>query len=179
MASRNYILETIVVGVGVSLVTTIWNAVTARKNRKKIESVCKNLNSTIDKVANEDVEIDISETIITTAVEKKVNAEVTRMAKQAAEDAKKQVTGTFYDLISREVNAQYDSIKDEVARELRTQVGRLDINDIKKQVINKAKDEAAEKFRDGLDDILNKYSDQLDDIGRIYSSFAKKFNDNM
>lgn len=163
-------------GLGLSIVSLVISIVSGRKTNKKLEMISERINTSIDDLMNSEIEVDISDSIINTAVKKKTEEEVGKMANAACSEAKKRVASEFHDIIEREVNAQYDSVKNEVAAEIKRQVGRIDINEVKKQVVRQAKEEAMEKFHEELDGVLDKYNDQLADVGKIYTSIAKSFD---
>jgi hypothetical protein len=163
-------------GCGLSIVSLIVAILTGRKSKATVQSISDRINVAVDDLMNSEIEVDISESIINTAVKKKTEEEVGRMTTAACSEAKKKIAGEFYDIISREVNAQYDSVKNEVAAEIKRQVGRIDINEVKKQVVRQAKEEAMERFHEDLEGVLEKYNDQLADVGKIYNSIAKSFD---
>ena len=82
--------------------------------------------------------------------------------------------------ISREVKAAvseaYSDIKGAVAKELREQVANVDIRSIRKDVIEKAAEKAAEKFDGDLEEILQKYNADLSNVSKIYSSIARSMS---
>lgn len=163
---------------GVLAAVTVGTAIYAWCTGKEVKKVCKNLNKSVDDFRNaNDITVDIAPELINMTVENEVKEEVRREIPAVCRQAVKECKDTFKEEVKREINAQYSSIKDEVEREVKDQVGHIDINDVKKKVIQKATDEANEKFKGELQGVLDKFNKNLDDVGTIYTSIAKKFSE--
>ena len=145
--------------------------------KKKVDKVCKRLDTTIDDLSDKDMTIDISKEIVDAAVKERVDKEVRVMVPSACRQAIKEATGVFKEEVTREINAQYNDIKGEVAREVKQKVGNIDLNDVKKQVIADARAEADKTFRNELDSELARFNSNLTSIGEIYTSIEKAFKE--
>lgn len=71
---------------------------------------------------------------------------------------------------------QYTTISDGVTTEIATRVARIDEGKLRKEVVEKAKEQIADKFDDKLDDLLEEFNGNLQNVGKIYKSIAKSFS---
>ena len=140
----------------------------------KMKKVAEKLDTTVDKIS-ENVEVDISKALVDQAVEKAVNREAKEVVKRAASDAVNKVSKDMHETVKQAVKESYSDVKDAVKDELMKQVNRLDLNDLKREVISSAKERVAEKFDDDLSSILDKYNADLGNISKIYRSIASSF----
>ena len=160
-----------IIGIGVGVIGAIIGIIANRRTNK----VAKAIGRTVDDLSHRDIAIDISKELIEREAARRVNEIVDTMAYHARQDALKSATTSFNALIKQEINEQYADTRAEVKRALKERVGHIDISDVKKEVIADAKEEAAAKFKDQLDDVLDSFNGRLDDVGKIYASIAKKF----
>lgn len=157
-----------------SVCAFIYSAV----NGHRLKKVCEKLDKTVDDIAeSDDIEVDISSELVNMALEKAVKRETEYAVARATKEVKDEIKRDISDKVQREVNAQYNDIKSEVAREVKEKVGRIDINEIKKKVIADAKEAALDKFQNDLDDVLDDFSDKLESISNIYSKIEKRITD--
>ena len=164
-----------VAALGVMAVGAVCSFVHTVVNSRRLRKVCNNLDKAVDELAeSDDIEIDISSEVVNMALERAVKREADYAVSQAVREATAAIRRDISEKVQREVNAQYNDIKSAVVREVKAQVGRLDINEIKKEVIADAKEEAMDKFRDDLDDVLDDFNDKLESISSIYSKIEKK-----
>ena len=164
-----------VVSVGIATVGAIYSIVSG----KRYKQLCEKFDTCIDDLCErDDLKIDISERIINEAIDKAVDKQVKITVPEVENNVRAELMTKVSSEVKKEVNASYESIKSNVAREIKQQVGNIDISEVKKQVVADAKEEAAGRFRDELDGILNRFNDQLSDVKKIYSSIAKSFSDN-
>ena len=83
-------------------------------------------------------------------------------------DAKREIESR----VGTAVKAQYDAISDGVADQIAKNVARIDESKLKKEVVQKAKEQIAEKF----DDKLEEFNGNLQNVGKIYKSIARSFS---
>lgn len=168
--------STIVIGGAavVAVATAVYAVSQVYAANKKISSIAEKLNATLDEVTDS-IEFDakdISDAIIEEAVEKAVD----KAAKKAADDALSKVAHTFDDDIRRSVKdaveAEKSNMKGKIKEQIEKQIGYIDINDVKREVVEAAKIKAAEKFQEDLDAVVTKHNDELKNIQTIYSSIA-------
>ena len=134
--------------------------------KAKVSEIAKNLS------------VDIPEKVLEEAVNRAAEEE----ARSAIFRINNKIIRSYEDDIRKEVQKEVErqkaSLKSDVKEELERKVKRIDIDDIRKEVVNEAKDKVARKFENDLDDILDKHNDELDKITRIYSSIADKLEGN-
>jgi hypothetical protein len=169
----NEISVTSIVGLAISGLALLF----ALKERKKIDIVCENLDCSVKDLCKKDINIDISEEVVNMVVQERTNNEVAKFMPKAVESGRKEATALFKDAVQREINSQYADIKSEVRRSVQEKVGHIDISGVKRQVIEDAKEEAAERFHDELDGVLEKFNDELSSVKKIYASIAQKISE--
>lgn len=142
---------------------------------KKMDAVAKRLDTTVDKIS-ENVDVDVSEAMINEAVEKAVNREAKKTVKEAADSVKEEIRKDIYTEVKKSVDLAYRDTKESVKMELEKQIGELNIDGVRREVIEKAKNTAAAKFNDDLALVLEKYNSNLANVHTIYKSIAGAFN---
>lgn len=170
MSFNNKLFGVVGVGAGLLALNYIFSTF------EKMHRISKKLDSTIDDMA-ESTEIDISERLVASAVDKAVEKEVGRAVKCAVDDVIRTVKNDIRTEVKTSVNAVYFDIKASVTKEVSRQVGEIDIDDIREDVIERAKEAVLEKFDGSLDDILTKFNGDLDNVNKIYSSIARAITD--
>lgn len=143
----------------------------------KMKSVCTKLDKSIDDVAS-NIKVDISDVIIDSAVEKAVEKEAGVAVKRATDKAVRDIESDISKEVKTAVREHYSDLKEEVAKEMRKKVGEIDVTEIKEEVIEKAKNQLAEKFDGSLDGLLDKFNGDLDNVSKIYRSIAKSITNN-
>lgn len=159
------------IGICLGGVALLISVIASRKSTK----VAKVIGKTIDDLSEKDIAADITKTLIEKAVDRNVKQQVENMLPGVATDAIKSARMAFKAVIEEEVNKQYADTKNEVKRALKERVGRIDISDVKREVVEDAKEEAEDKFRDELDNVLESFNNKLEDVGKVYTSIARKF----
>lgn len=159
------------IGICLGGVALLISVIASRKSTK----VAKVIGKTIDDLSEKDIAADITKTLIEKAVDRNVKQQVENMLPGVAIDAIKSARMAFKAVIEEEVNKQYADTKNEVKRALKERVGRIDISDVKREVVEDAKEEAEDKFRDELDNVLESFNNKLEDVGKVYTSIARKF----
>lgn len=143
--------------------------------RRKMHDISYKIDKSIDEITESD-KIDISETLVEKAVEKAARAQakdtVERLAKTVMRDIEKDISAQ----VSKAVGDAYNDIRTSVEKETAKRVARIDIEDLKRQVIKQAKDEASSKLKGSLDDILEDFNRNLKTVSDVYSSLGKAFS---
>ena len=140
--------------------------------RKKLNDISDKLDKSIDELSD-NVSVDIPDCMIDRAVEQAVERE----AKTAVKTATDRVVSDLESKIKMEVSSavadERTKIQESVKKEIEKKVSRIDIDDLRREVVAEAKEAAAEKLNGSLDDILEKFNDELHSVSKIYSSIAK------
>ena len=137
----------------------------------KWDRVAAKLDSAADEVMKKS-EVEVSDEIINNAVKKAVKKEVSAKVKEACENAVDKVSDDIRSEVKAAVTSSYNDIRSDVVKEVERQVGEINIESVRNEVIAKAKDQAARKFDNDLASVLTKYDDQLSNVTKIYSSIA-------
>ena len=114
-------------------------------------------------------EITISDDILDRAIQKAVDREVSYISTRIARDLNSEIRSE----VKNSVDLSSVTIKSLASKEIERQVRNIDISDMEKEVVHRAKDAIAEKFDKKLDGILDDFNDQLQSVQKIYSSIAK------
>ena len=169
---KNSNLE-LIVGIGVAIAGMIGIGY-AIGTRSKMNTLCEKLDTSIDKLSD-DIPVDIPEKLVSRAIENAVQREVAAAVKLATNEV---VAATERDIrkeVCAEVERQYTAISDGVTDEIAARVARIDEAKLRKEVVEKAKKQIADKFDDKLDDLLEEFNGNLQNVGKIYTSIAKSF----
>lgn len=122
------------------------------------------------------IEIEVDEALVKEAIDRRIDKVVKREVDATATQAVAQVRSDIRKEVKDSVNLAYSDLKSDVEKELARQVGEVDISDIRKEVVRKAKERAAEKFDTDLKEVLETYNRDLENISKIYSSIAEKMD---
>lgn len=161
---KNYVIGGVLVLAGLA---TGYAVVTNHKLNRTIKS----MGNAIDKVSK-DVHVIVPDYIVNQAVEKAVDREVANAITREAKKATDNINKDIYKKVSDAVSENYSKIASSVSKELERQVKYLDIDSIKKEVAEAAKEEAISKFNGELEDVLKNFNNNLESVSRIYSSIA-------
>lgn len=141
----------------------------------KMKTVCEKLDTSIDRLAN-DTEVDIPAKVIDQAVQRAVDRESYSAVKRATDEVMDDVKREIESRVGAVVKEHYDAISDGVTDQIAKNVAKIDEGRLRKEVVQKAKEQIAEKFDDKLDDILEEFNGNLQNVGKIYKSIAKSFS---
>ena len=134
----------------------------------KINELSSMVQVAVDDLAAQ-TEITISDDILDRAVQKAVDREVSYISTRIVRDLNSEIRSE----VKHSVDLSSVTIKSLASKEIERQVRNIDISDMEKEVVNRAKDAIAEKFDTKLDGILDDFNDQLQSVQKIYSSIAK------
>ena len=131
----------------------------------------KQLDKSIEKLS-ETVTVDVDDAYIHNIVEAAVDREVSERIGIEAQIAISEIRADMNDKIKKEINKSYKDLKASVKAQMEQQVGRVDLDDIRQEIIDEGKELAAKQFKNDLDKIIEQYNDNLTQITSIYSSIA-------
>ena len=160
----------IAIGV-VGLAASVFGIGYAFGQRKKLNDISEKINKSVDELsANIDVDIKAA-VVVTKAIERETNLAASR----ATTNVMNAIESDISSQVRKAVNDTYQDIRKSVVEETAKKVEKIDISALKKEVVEKAKEAAADKFDDSLDSVLEEFKDSLGNVSRIYQSIANVF----
>lgn len=72
------------------------------------------------------------------------------------------------------INKEYVTLQGSVKKEIKDQLGRIDISDLREEV----KDEAKNQLAESMEDILDNFNDNLKNVKKIYGSISDAITGN-
>ncbi len=127
----------------------------------------------IDSLADH-IHLDLDDPYLKEYVSKAVDQEIKRAAANAANDIVDLQKSTIANAVGAEVKNQKDILAGSVKSAIANRVGKLSIDDIKKEALAEAKEMASDKLREDMDDILDNYKQGLDNMVTIYKAISDK-----
>lgn len=134
----------------------------------KINKLLSMIDVAVDDLSSK-TQVNISDAVLDLAVQKAVDREVGYISNRITRDLNLEIRTQ----VKHTVNASSSDIKNSVSAEIANQVKSIDISDMEREVVNKAKDAVAEKFDRKLDSLLDDFNDNLNNVRKIYSSIEK------
>lgn len=165
MNKNEIIFGGLVIGNIVTAIVAIYEAV-------KLRDISNEFGLATKRIVSD--EIDIDEVLVNSAVKKAVEREASYHVDKACEKAAKKIISSFESEIKNAVEDEFKIQRDGVAKEMKRQIGQIDIRDIKREIVAEAKSECAKKLKNDLEEISDKYTDQLDSMTTIYQTIASK-----
>ena len=139
----------------------------------KLNNVAKKLDKSVSEIVNT-TGIDIPDEVIDSAVEKAVERNVSLHVKNTCKTAVNNMESDINREIKEAITLEFNRQKDSIKKQIKHQIGEIDISEVKEEVIAEAKEAAQEQFQEDLDDIVEKHNDNLESMTRIYTSIADK-----
>lgn len=136
--------------------------------RKKLNDISDKLDRTIDDL-DSTVIVDVRDEIIKAAAERAANREAERAVRQIRADIRDQIS----DLVEKEVTSQKKKVEELVEADIVAQVSKIDIDDLKRDVVKQAKKAVTKKLDGSMDDILEEFKSNLENITKAYQAFSE------
>lgn len=149
-------------------------------SRKKMNAVSDIVEKSVDDIFA-DGKVDIPKDLINETIKEQVtkNVEITvqRKVDEACDDAVLKVRTSIYNSIresaDKVVTETYDEMKPEAKESIHKKLRNIDIESLKREVKEEAKNVVSEKLEASTDDILEQFNANLSNMKTIYSSIAK------
>lgn len=141
---------------------------------KKLTSLTSKLDKAIDEISSK-TDVEVSQAIIDKAVNKAVIHEVEYQVSRACKEIVGTVRSDMEKRIDEAVKAEKDELASRVKATIEKKVANINIDSLKREVVEKAKVEAANRLDSAMDDILNDFKGNLAQVRRIYESIAESF----
>lgn len=138
----------------------------------KMKKLCEKLDMTIENISN-DVPIDIPKEVINQAVEMAAERAAQRAVNDAASTVIKQLNIDIHNQVAAAVSNERDKIAKEVTDTIADRVAKIDENSLRREVVEKAKEQISDKFDSKLDNLLDDFNSNLNNVSKIYSSIAQ------
>lgn len=161
----------ILIGIG-GLAVGVVSLYVSYYTRDKVEKVCKNLDTTIDKMSKT-VDVEIPERIIRCSLTKAMEREVATVARFSAQEARRSIEKDIHKQVSDIVDETSSDIRKKITDELAHQVSNINVSRLKDDVREKASKKILDRFDGELDDIVKSYTDNLNNVSKIYRSIAE------
>lgn len=129
--------------------------------RKTEERFLRAVDDAAEKLSGE-IEVDIPEDMVNRALQIAIVRDSEKFVKQAVTAIQKETTNNLETEIKTEVNKAYSDVKSQIREKLNAAVGKVDISEVRKEVVADAKYEAAKRLRSDMDDILNDYKKSVE-----------------
>lgn len=164
----------LIVGCGsiIGWVATLGYAISAHT---KLNKVASKLDLAVDDLIFQN-KIEIPTDMIERSVVKIAEKNYNQAIRNACDEAVMKTRNDFDIRIKTAVTDEFNNQKAEVAKEMKRKINSIDISAIRREVVEEAKETAAEKFKSDLDDILAKHNEELDNVSTIYASIAEKLS---
>ena len=120
------------------------------------------------------INLDLDDPYLKEYIQESVSQEIYKAAAKAANDVVKLQEGKISSSVNAEIKAQKDILAGSVKSAIANKVGKLNIDDIKKEALAEAKEMASDKLREDMDDILDNYKQGLDNMATIYKAISEK-----
>lgn len=147
----------------------------------RLSKVCKRLDVSINEISD-NVNVDISEEMVKKAVSEAVELQSRKAVEKAVNEAVAFAKTDIKKDVRSAVDRAYADIREKVLEETIESASKIDVDRVRKDIENSAKEKALKKFDDGLDDIFKSfkvYRTMEEVIPKCYSmgkEFVVKFN---
>lgn len=135
------------------------------KSKKELKAAEKqyttDLQNAVEEVKTE-VKSSIHDELINKAIDKAVDERVNDILSKATNDSISAAKNQIAHEVSTTVRTYWMSMKDSVSNDLMTQVGKLDVNDIREEAVNKARDKAMTSIDPKIDEVISDMHDKAD-----------------
>lgn len=142
-----------------------------------MNSVAAKVGKSVDEITRS-THVDVSEAVVNEAVRQVAEREASRIVERAVSATVNAVRDDIRSKVKAAVDKAYSGVEDDVRRELKRKAQQLDIDDLKAEIVEKAKKDASEKLDAAMDDILEEFNGNLKNIRKIYSSISKAVTGN-
>lgn len=157
------IISAITTGIAVAS-SGVCTGITLWKQKKLDEAIVK---------LSDTVTVDVADDYIHQIVEEAVKRETSKRIALEAQSAVLAIRDDMSKKIQKEINKNYSDLKASVKKQMEDLVGRIDLDDIRKEIIDEGREEASKQFKKDLDKIVELQSENLKNVNDIYSNIAE------
>jgi hypothetical protein len=120
--------------------------------------------------------VDVPDELVDLAVKRAVDRETNLVVRRATCDIVDSTKRDIQKEVKSSVENVYSDIRASVSKEISYQVANLDINKMKSEVKEKAKELVLEKFDGNLNSLLEDFNQSLSNVSKIYESIAESMS---
>lgn len=135
------------------------------KSKKELKAAeqqyTTDLQNAVEEVKTE-VKESIHDELINKAIDKAVDERVNDILSKATNSSISAAKNQIATEVSTTVRTYWMSMKDSVSNDLMVQVGKLDVNDIREEAVNKTRDKALSSIDPKIDEIISDMHDKAD-----------------
>lgn len=135
------------------------------KSKKELKAAEKqyttDLQNAVEEVKTE-VKESIHDELINKAIDKAVDERVNDILSKATNSSISAAKSQIANEVSTTVRTYWMSMKDSVSNDLMAQVGKLDVNDIREEAVNKTRDKAMTSIDPKIDEVISDMHDKAD-----------------
>ena len=147
------------------------------KSKKELKAAEKqyttDLQNAVEEVKTE-VKASIHDELINRAVKKAVDEEVNSILAKGTDKAIESAKSRINSEISATIQSYWKTKKDSVSDDILVKVGKLDVDEIREEAVNKARDKAMTSIDSKIDDVISGMQEKADK--RIEAAITKAEN---
>lgn len=151
---------------GAAIIFSLKSMIDVHDYKKLYKSLIKKVEDGIE-------DISVPKELIDEAMNRKVSSAVNKavvdISDKVLSNSKLQISSKAQEV----VDSEFRNCRHDVKNTLKEKIGRIDISEIKEEVLDDCKDEIKSRFKDDLDKVMEEYKDQLNTISTIYKSVAE------
>ena len=129
--------------------------------KAKDKQYTTDLQNAVEEV-KEEVKASIHDELINKAIDKAVDERVNDILSKATNSSISAAKSQIANEVSTTVRTYWMSMKDSVSNDLMAQVGKLDVNDIREEAVNKTRDKAMTSIDPKIDEVISDMHDKAD-----------------
>lgn len=138
---------------------------------KKMDDILKKVDSTIDDI-DKKTPVEVQEAVVNKAIERAVDRKVRDTISDVADQVRKDIQKEVNTQVRKDVDANFQTIKEEVASKISDQVAAIDEYALQETVKKQAEQKILKKFDGSLDGVLGDFKHQLGNVQRVWESVA-------
>ena len=147
------------------------------KSKKELKAAEKqyttDLQNAVEEVKTE-VKASIHDELINKAIDKAVDEEVNSILAKGTDKAIESAKSRINSEISATIQSYWKTKKDSVSDDILVKVGKLDVDEIREEAVNKARDKAMTSIDSKIDDVISGMQEKADK--RIEAAITKAEN---
>lgn len=157
------------------VICVVGSVAIALISRKQVKETADLIDKSVKDLKDLDA-IDVKEAVVNKAIEAAVEKRVQEITGRVYAEVKAETTRKANAWVDDTIKGMYDTIADDVVKQIAREIAKIDQTKLKKDVTAEAKKIIVEKFDGQLDDQLMEFNKNLENVGKIYQSIAQKMD---